>query len=90
MEPKMYADRNCEEGHHGFKMFLPLLIVPVVFGMMRGMARHKFGHMRAMYGAQGENFVPPMFAELHRRAHAAETQAQGAAPAPTQPPAAPV
>lgn len=80
MEHRMNADQPCGEGYHGpmghngFKMFLPLLILPVVFGMMRGMARHKFAHMRAMHGEQGENFVPPIFAEWHRRAHAAESQ----------------
>ena len=77
MENKTNSDRPCGESHHdhrGFKMFLPLLIMPVAFGMLRGMARHKYAHLQAMHGAQGENFVPPLFAEWHRRAHAAENQ----------------
>ncbi len=89
MENRMYADRPCDGGHreHGFKFLLPLLLVPVAFGMMRGMARHKFAHMQAAHGQGWEGGVPPMFAEWHRRAHAAQAQAQGQAPTP--PPAAP-
>jgi hypothetical protein len=82
MENRMYADRPCAEGHHehGFKFLLPLLVVPVVIGMMRGFGRHKFAHMQRMQGAAGENFVPPFFAEMHRRAHAAEAKAQPSTP----------
>ncbi len=87
MENRMYADRPCAEGHHGFRFLLPLLLVPVAFGMMRGMARHKFAHLQAARGQGWEGGVPPMFAEWHRRAHAAQAQGQGQAP--SQPPAAP-
>lgn len=84
MEHPMYSDRPYGHGHSGMKMFLPLLLVPVAFGLMRGMARHKHAHMHMM---QDENFVPPFFAELHRRAHAAEAK-QAAQPAQTPPPVA--
>jgi hypothetical protein len=86
MENRMYADRPCDGGHHehGFKFLLPLVVVPVAFGMLRHFGRHKFEHMRAMHAEQGENFVPPMFAEWHRRAHAAAEKP--APPAEKQPP----
>jgi hypothetical protein len=77
MEHRM--DRECGDGSHtGFRHFLPFLAIPLAIGVMRGMARHKFGSMHGMrQGMQREdwkNGVPPMFAELHRRAHAAEAE----------------
>ncbi len=81
MEHGTYGERPCGHEHPGFKMVFPLLMVPVVFGLMRGFARHKHARMHMM---QDENFVPPFFAELHRRAHAAEA----AKPAQPPPPAA--
>ncbi len=73
MEHRM--DRDCGEGMHaGVKRFLPFLAIPLAIGVMRGVARHKFAHMNGMRHAEWKNGVPPMFAELHRRAHAAETQ----------------
>ncbi len=70
-------DRDCGEGlHGGFRHILPFLAIPLAFGLMRGMARHKFAHMNGMRHEMRredwKNGVPPMFAELHRRAHAAE------------------
>ncbi len=68
-------DRDCGEGSHsGFKHILPFLAIPLALGLMRGMARHKFAHMNGMRREDWKNGVPPMFAELHRRAHAAEAE----------------
>jgi hypothetical protein len=78
MEHKMYGHQACEEGHMhhhpGFMMVLPFLAVPLAFGMMRGFAKHRREFIHARYGQGDENFVPPFFAELHRRAHAAEAK----------------
>ncbi len=69
-------DSDCGESRHGgFKHLLPFLAIPLVFAVMRGMSRHMVTRM----GGQREgwkNGVPPMFAELHRRAHAAEAESQ--------------
>ncbi len=69
------VERDCREGaHSGVKHVLPFLVIPLVIGLMRGLAHHKFAHM-AGYRREGwKNGVPPMFAELHRRAHAAEAE----------------
>ncbi len=52
--------------------FLPL-VVPLAIGFMLGMRK---GMMRQGMGPgkRWENGVPPFFAELHRRAHAASEQ----------------
>ena len=68
-------ERNCGESSHShFKMILPFLAIPLAIGLMRGVARHKFAHMSEMHRSEWKNGVPPMFAELHRRAHAAEAE----------------
>ena len=74
MEQNM--DRNCGEGmhHSGVKHILPFLAIPLVIGLVRGFARHQFEHMSQQQRSEWKNGVPPMFAELHRRAHAAETE----------------
>ena len=73
MENRM--DRDCgDRSHGGFRHILPFLAIPLVIGMMRGVARHKFSHMNGMRRENWKNGVPPVFAELHRRAHAAETE----------------
>ena len=78
MENRM--NRDCgERSHAGFVHFLPFLAIPLAFGLMRGMAHHKFSHMSEQHREAWKTGVPPMFAELHRRAHAAE--AAGAAQA---------
>jgi hypothetical protein len=41
---------------------------------MRGMARHTYAAMGPQRREEWKNGVPPMFAELHRRAHAAEAE----------------
>lgn len=55
-------------------MFLPL-IVPLGIGFMLGMRKAMMHRMMDQEGGPGkrwENGVPPFFAELHRRAHAAD------------------
>lgn len=78
-------DRDCgERSHGGFRHILPFLAIPLAFGLMRGMARHKFGRMGERRRGEWQNGVPPMFAELHRRAHAAEASALFEKPTETQ------
>lgn len=73
MEHRMEMNRECGEGSHGgFKHLLPLLAIPLVIGLMRGVGRRKFAHMAEMRRENWKNGVPPMFAELHRRAHEAD------------------
>lgn len=79
MEHKM--DSDYDGGRHaGFRHLMPFLVIPLGIFLMRGFAQHKFGHMRAQRREDWKNGVPPMFAELHRRAHAAEAET----PAETQ------
>ncbi len=73
MEHRMDSDYG-ERRHGGFKHLLPFLAIPLVFGLMRGMARHQFAHMNGQQREGWKNGVPPMFAELHRRAHVAEAE----------------
>ncbi len=71
MEHRM--DSDCGEYRHGsFRHLWPFLAIPVAFAVMRGMRRHKFAYMHGQRREEWKNGVPPMFAELHRRAHAAE------------------
>ena len=82
MEQKM--DCDCGEGrHHGFRHILPFLAVPVAIGVMRRCAHHKFARMGGYQRHEWKNGVPPMFAELHRRAHAAEAEKPAETPAET-------
>ena len=83
MEDRMVRDCG-ERPHDGFRHVMPLLLIPVVFGVVHGVMRHKFAHLHEQGRANWENGVPPMFAEMHRRAHAAEAAA-AAAPAPAGP-----
>jgi hypothetical protein len=46
----------------------------MVIGLVRGFAHHKFARMGGQRRHEWKNGVPPMFAELHRRAHAAEAE----------------
>ena len=71
-------DRDCRESSHStFKHVLPFLVIPLAIGLMRGFAYHKFSHMREQRQASWKNGVPPMFAEMHRRAHAADAAETG-------------
>ena len=73
MEQK--KDYDCEEDRHsGLRHILPFLVIPLVIGLMRGFAHHKFARMGWQRRQEWKNGVPPMFAELHRRAHAAEAE----------------
>ena len=73
MEHRM--DCDCGEGRHAdFRHFMPFLVIPLAFGLMRGFVHHKHGHMGEMHREEWKNSVPPMFAEMHRRAHAAEAE----------------
>lgn len=74
-EVEQSMNRDCGAGpHSGFRHILPFLAIPLVIGLMRGFAHHKFAHMGEERREAWKNGVPPMFAELHRRAHAAETE----------------
>ncbi len=66
-----YANR-CEADRPHFGRFVPF-VIPLAIGFMLGMRK---GIMHQGMGARSrwENGVPPFFAELHRRAHAAESQ----------------
>ena len=82
MENRM--ERDCGESQHGgFRHILPFLAIPLAFGLIHGITRHKFAHLSEERREAWKNGVPPMFAELHRRAHAAEA-ADTAKPAETQ------
>ena len=64
---------NCREVNHPHAgRFVPLFI-PLAIGFMLGMRK---GMMHQAMGPRKgwENGVPPFFAELHRRAHAASDQ----------------
>lgn len=68
-------DSDCGEGSHGsLRHLLPFLAIPMAFVLMRGMAHHIYTNMGAQRREDWKNGVPPMFAELHRRAHAAEAE----------------
>lgn len=68
-------DSDCGERlHAGFRHLLPFLVIPMAFVLMHGMARHTYARMGGQHRANWKNGVPPMFAELHRRAHAAEAE----------------
>jgi len=68
-------DTDCgERRHSGFRHLLPFLAIPLAFGLMHSLKHHKFSRMGELHRAEWKNGVPPMFAELHRRAHAAEDQ----------------
>ena len=85
MENRM--DRDWSEGpHSGFRHILPFLAIPLAIGLMRGFAHHRFARMGDQRREAWKNGVPPMFAELHRRAHAAEAEkpAETGSPAQTQ------
>ena len=60
--------------HAGLRHLLPFLAIPLAFALMRGMAHHSYARMGAQRREEWKNGVPPMFAELHRRAHAAEAE----------------
>lgn len=66
------STNRCEADRPHVERFMPF-IVPLAIGFMLGMRKSRMHHGM---GARGtwENGVPPFFAELHRRAHAAADQ----------------
>ena len=50
-----------------------LMVIPLAIGFMLGMRKARM-HRGMGFGKPWENGVPPFFAELHRRAHAASDQ----------------
>ena len=58
--------------HAGFRHILPLFAIPLAIGLMRGIARRRYSLMGEHRQAEWKNNVPPMFAEMHRRAHTAD------------------
>lgn len=73
MEHRMDFDRG-EGSHGGLRHLLPFLVIPLAIALMRGMRRHSHAYMSGQRHEGWKNGVPPMFAELHRRAHAAEAE----------------
>jgi hypothetical protein len=73
MEHRMDSDW-VERRHGGFRHILPFLAIPLAIGVMRGLARHKYAYVGEQRREAWKNGVPLMFAELHRRAHAAEAE----------------
>lgn len=66
-----------------FRLLIPLFLLFLAFGALRRLIwgprwgmRH-MGHGPMGHGPWGEG-VPPMFAEMHRRAHAAQAEEQHA------------
>jgi hypothetical protein len=74
MEERFGKLHEHGEGHHEFGFILPMIAIPLTIGFMMRMARRKYRYMNGAHRGDWENGVPPMFAELHRRAHAAEQQ----------------
>lgn len=74
MEKEIDHDSR-ELRHGGFRHILPFLVIPLAIALMRGMARYKYGRMSEHRHEGWKDGVPPIFAELHRRAHAAEAGA---------------
>jgi hypothetical protein len=58
--------------HHGAR-FLPFIVAPLAIGFLLGMRKGML-HREMGPGRRWENGVPPVFTELHRRAHAASDQ----------------
>ncbi len=70
---EQYGPMNRCEGYRPHPgMFIPFLI-PLAIGFMLGMRKGRM-HSHMGPGKSWENGVPPFFAELHRRAHAAADQ----------------
>jgi hypothetical protein len=85
MNEQFNSMNRCEIHRPHAGRFLPLFI-PLAVGFMLGMRRGRMHQMKEPRNSW-ENGVPPFFAELHRRAHAAPNQPTGyrssAAPAAT-------
>ncbi len=73
MEHRMESNWG-ESRHGGLRHLLPFLAIPLALALMRGLVHHKFAGMAGKPREEWKNGVPPVFAELHRRAHAAEAE----------------
>ncbi len=73
MSEQFGSGNRCDGGYRPHMgMFIPFVIplaIGFMLGMRKGMMRQHMGPGRTWEGG-----VPPFFAEMHRRAHAAETQ----------------
>ncbi len=72
MNEQFVPMNRCELNRPHAARFLPL-VVPLAIGFMLGMRKGMI-HRGMGPGKNWENGVPPFFAELHRRAHAATDQ----------------
>ena len=68
-----FGPMNRFGGHRPHMGRLLPLVIPLAVVIMLGMRRGRMHHMMGP-GKRWENGVPPFFAELHRRAHAAADQ----------------
>jgi hypothetical protein len=72
MNEQFSSMNRCEDNRPHAGRFLPL-VIPLAIVFMLGM-RKGMMHQAKGPGKSWENGVPPFFAELHRRAHAASDQ----------------
>ncbi len=74
---EQFGSNGCEGYRPHMGRFIPFIVplaIGFMLGMRKGMMRQGMGHHGMGPGARWENGVPPFFAEMHRRAHAAEQQ----------------
>lgn len=70
---EQFGSMNCREAYRPHAgRFFPL-VIPLAIGFMLGMRKGML-HQKIGPGKSWDNGVPPFFAELHRRAHAATDQ----------------
>ena len=74
-----HSNHPCQAGPHPMGLIVPFVVLPVVIGLVRGFARHRMVQ-HFQHHAEWQNGVPPLFAEMHRRAHAAEAGSETATP----------
>ncbi len=72
MKEQFDPEYRCAAYRPHAGMFIPF-VIPLAIGFMIGMRKGMF-HRGMGPGKSWENGVPPFFAELHRRAHAAAEQ----------------
>ncbi len=77
MNEQFGSMNRCEGYRPHAGRFLPFVIplaIGFMLGMRKGMMHQGSMHQRMGFRQNWENGVPPFFAELHRRAHAAADQ----------------
>ncbi len=72
MNDRIGTGNDCEGYRPHAGRILPF-VIPLAIGFMLGMRKARM-HSMMNPGRRWENGVPPFFAELHRRAHAATNQ----------------